>query len=138
MSTNPLATQAQRRIEDRALALLDRDDMKRVRATVTLLWKNVADWPARDQADRFANMIDEYMFHHAFRAANGDANHPEVARFMAPPHRWFGRELSWFDIAEWLTSFGWVQIALLAIGLVIVRHILIQLSEPDRNPDFGR
>lgn len=90
---NPLATEAQRRIEDRAMALLQRDDIKRVRSVVTLLWKNVAAWPARDQADRFDNMIDEYMFHHAFRAANGDAGHPEVARFMVPPHRWFGRDV---------------------------------------------
>ncbi len=93
MSTNPLATPAQRRIEDRALALLQRDDLQRVRGIVTMLWKNAAGWTARDQADRFDNMIDEYMFHHAFRAANGDANHPEVARFMAPPHRWFGRDV---------------------------------------------
>lgn len=93
MSANPLATEAQRKVEDRAMALLQRDDLKRVRATVTLLWQNVAGWPARDQADRFDNMIDEYMFHHAFRAANGDANHPEVARFMAPAHRWFGRDV---------------------------------------------
>lgn len=93
MTANPLATEAQRRIEDRALALLQRPDLQRVRATVTLLWKNVAAWPSRDQADRFDNMIDEYMFHHAFRAANGDPNHPEVARFMAPPHHWFGRDV---------------------------------------------
>ncbi|MDR2857726.1 MAG: hypothetical protein LBV50_07750 [Novosphingobium sp.] len=93
MTANPLATEAQRRIEDRAMALLQRPDMQRARAMVTLLWQNVAAWPSRDQADRFANMIDEYMFHHAFRAANGDANHPEVARFMAPPHRWFGRDV---------------------------------------------
>ncbi|MDE2302944.1 MAG: hypothetical protein KGK11_10335, partial [Sphingomonadales bacterium] len=58
---------------------------------VTLLWQNVAAWPARDQADRFANMIEEYLFHHAFRAANGDPDHPEVAAFMMPAHRWFGR-----------------------------------------------
>jgi hypothetical protein len=93
MTSNPLASEAQRRIEDRALALLQRDDLKRVRGVVTLLWKNVAAWPSRDQVDRFDNMIDEYMFHHAFRAANGDANHPEVARFMVPPHRWFGRSV---------------------------------------------
>lgn len=93
MTTNPLATQAQRRIEDRAMALLERSDLQRVRGVVEMLWKNVAGWPARDQADRFDNMIDEYMFHHAFRAANGDSNNPEVARFMAPAHRWFGRDV---------------------------------------------
>ncbi|MDE2301190.1 MAG: hypothetical protein KGK11_01355, partial [Sphingomonadales bacterium] len=89
--TNPLATPAQKRIEDRALALLDRPELQRARQIVTLLWQNVAAWPARDQADRFANMIEEYLFHHAFRAANGDPDHPEVAAFMMPAHRWFGR-----------------------------------------------
>ncbi|MBU6269431.1 MAG: hypothetical protein KGN34_17930 [Sphingomonadales bacterium] len=90
---NPLATPAQIAIEDRALRLLARPDLQRVRGIVTMLWQQVAGWPNRDQADRFANMIDEYMFHHAFRAANGDANHPEVARFMAPQHHWFGRDV---------------------------------------------
>lgn len=93
MAANPLATEAQRRIEDRAMALLQRADLQRVRGVVTMLWKNAVGWPARDQADRFDNMIDEYMFHHAFRAANGDPNNPEVARFMAPGHEWFGRKV---------------------------------------------
>jgi predicted unusual protein kinase regulating ubiquinone biosynthesis (AarF/ABC1/UbiB family) len=59
-----------------------------------------------------------------------------VAEFIA--HRWYGRELSWFEIAEWLTSFGWLQIALLAVALVVARRILMYLREPDRNPDYGR
>ncbi len=93
MPNNPLATEAQRRIEDKAMALLARPEIARVRQIVTLLWRNATAWPSRDQADRFEPMIDEYMFHHAMRAANGDANHPEATRFMAPPHRWFGRDV---------------------------------------------
>lgn len=93
LATNPLATLAQRRIEDKAMALLARPEMARVRQVVTLLWRNATAWPSRDQADRFEPMIEEYLFHHAMRAANGDANHPEATRFMAPPHRWFGREV---------------------------------------------
>ena len=90
---NPLATIDQRRIEDRAIALLARSELQQARRIVTLLWQNVAAWPARDQADRFANMIDEYLFHHAMRAANGDPAHPAAIRFMAPPHHWFGRDV---------------------------------------------
>lgn len=93
MSGNPLATADQREVEDRALALLERPELQRARTIATMLWQSVAAWPARDQADRFANMIDEYMFHHAFRAANGDPARPMVARFMAPAHHWFGRDL---------------------------------------------
>lgn len=91
--TNPLATAAQRIVEDRALALLARPELERARAVVTMLWTNAVAWPLRDQADRFANMLDEYMFHHAFRAANGDSGNPLVASFMKPPHHWFGRDV---------------------------------------------
>jgi hypothetical protein len=90
---NPLATADQRAVEDEALALLARPELQRARQIVTMLWQSVAAWPARDQADRFANMIDEYLFHHAFRAANGDPARPRAARFMAPPHHWFGRDV---------------------------------------------
>jgi hypothetical protein len=90
---NPIATAGQQAVEDRALALLQQPAVERVRAVITLLWQNVAAWASRDQADRFANMIDEYLFHHAMRAANGDPNFPEVACFMTPPHHWFGRDV---------------------------------------------
>lgn len=90
---NPLLTPAQKRIEDRAMALLARPDMQKVRGAVELLWKSVAAWPTREQADRFDNMIEEYLFHHAMRAANGDPSHPEVAAFMAPERHWAGRRV---------------------------------------------
>lgn len=90
---NPLATTDQREVEDRALALLRRPELERVRKVVTMLWESVAAWPSRDQADRFPNMIEEYLFHHAMRAANGDAADPKVSRFMSPPHHWFGRDV---------------------------------------------
>ena len=75
------------------MALLKRPELERTRAIVTMLWKSCAAWPLRAQMDRFDNMIDEYMFHHAMRAANGDANFPEAIRFMMPPHHWFGRDV---------------------------------------------
>ena len=59
-----------------------------------------------------------------------------IAEFIA--ERWFGRPLSWLEIAEWLTTFGWLQVLLLAVALVIVRRIHIRLNEPDRHPDYGR
>lgn len=93
MAGNPLATLAQRAVEDRALALLERPELQHARTISRLLWNNATSWPSRDQADRFENMIDEYMFHHAMRAANGDPNYPHVTRFMVPPHHWFGRDV---------------------------------------------
>lgn len=90
---NPLATVGQRTLEDRALALLERPELKRARDIAAMLWSNVSAWPTREQADLFDGMVDEYVFHHVMRAANGDPNHPEVMRFMAPPHHWFGRDV---------------------------------------------
>ncbi|RZK00290.1 MAG: hypothetical protein EOO76_13480 [Novosphingobium sp.] len=93
MTTNPLATEDQRDIEAIALRLLRSPTLERARDVATMLWRNAVAWPARDQMDRFDNMIDEYVFHYAMRAANGDAAHPRVARFMAPAHHWFGRDV---------------------------------------------
>ena len=92
-AANPLATSDQRDIEDRALRLMQSEAMEPARMVVTLLWQSVSAWPTRDQAGRFDNMIEEYLFHHAMRAANGDADNPKLARFMAPPHHWFGRDV---------------------------------------------
>jgi hypothetical protein len=90
---NPLATVDQRELEEMALRLLERPELKRARTIVTMLWQNAMAWPARDQRARFDAMIDEYLFHFALRAANSDACYPKVLRFMAPPHRWFGRDV---------------------------------------------
>jgi hypothetical protein len=90
---NPIATTDQREIEDRALGLLKLPELQRARAVASVLWRNAVAYPARDQMSRFENMIDEYVFHYAMRAANGDACHPKIARFMAPAHHWFGRDV---------------------------------------------
>ncbi len=45
--------------------------------------------------------------------------------------RWFGHEIDWAPILEHATSFGWVQLALIAVALVIIRRIMIRLSLPD-------
>jgi len=93
MPHNPLHTPAQKAIEDKAMALLRRPEMERVKMIVAMLFRNAVAWPSRGQMDRFDGMIDEYLFHHAMRAANGDPNNPVAARFMVPPHHWFGRDV---------------------------------------------
>jgi hypothetical protein len=90
---NPLATVDQRELEATALRLLTRPEVQRARMIVSVLWHNAVAHPAGDQMTRFKNMVDEYMFHYAMRAANSDACHPKIARFMAPAHRWFGRDV---------------------------------------------
>jgi hypothetical protein len=90
---NPLATVDQRAVEDRALGLIRRPELERARAAANLLFRNGLAHAARDQMSAFEAMVDEYVFHHALRAANGDAAHPKIVRFMAPPHHWFGRDV---------------------------------------------
>src|SRR5262245_10167920 len=51
--------------------------------------------------------------------------------------RWLGHEIDWAPILERATSFGWVQLALIAVILVVIRRIVIRLNMPDTrlNPD---
>jgi hypothetical protein len=90
---NPLATVDQREVENRALRLFRRLEFEKARVLASHLWRNVAAYPARDQMSRFDNMIEEYVFHSAMRAANGDAGYPKISHIQTPPHHWFGRDL---------------------------------------------
>lgn len=93
MRETAYATKAQLAIEDRALALLKRPELERTRAVATMLFDSVFAWEEREQRALIDSMIDQYVFHHAFRAANCDPNFPEAARFMVPAHHWFGRDV---------------------------------------------
>jgi hypothetical protein len=45
--------------------------------------------------------------------------------------RWFRYEIDWAAMLERATTFGWVQLALIAVILVIIRRIIIRLNMPD-------
>jgi hypothetical protein len=45
--------------------------------------------------------------------------------------RWLGREIDWTPIMESATTFGWIQLALIAVALIIIRRIVIRLGMPD-------
>ena len=51
--------------------------------------------------------------------------------------RWFGHEMDWAWIFEKATTFGWVQLIIIAVILIIIRRIIIRLNMPDTrlNPD---
>jgi ubiquinone biosynthesis protein len=51
---------------------------------------------------------------------------------------WFGREIDWTPILERATTFGWVQLALIGVVLVVIRRIVIRLSLPDTRLDADR
>jgi predicted unusual protein kinase regulating ubiquinone biosynthesis (AarF/ABC1/UbiB family) len=44
---------------------------------------------------------------------------------------WFGREIDWAAMLERATTFGWVQLVLIAVLLIIIRRIIIRLNIPD-------
>jgi predicted unusual protein kinase regulating ubiquinone biosynthesis (AarF/ABC1/UbiB family) len=55
-----------------------------------------------------------------------------LANFVSK--RWFGREIDWSAIWEAATSFGWIQLLLVAVVLVLIRRIVIRLNQPDTKP----
>jgi ubiquinone biosynthesis protein len=52
--------------------------------------------------------------------------------------RWFGHEIEWHAMLERATTFGWIQLALIAVLLVLIRRIVIRLSLPDTRLDRDR
>jgi predicted unusual protein kinase regulating ubiquinone biosynthesis (AarF/ABC1/UbiB family) len=52
--------------------------------------------------------------------------------------RWFGHEIDWHSMLERATTFGWIQLALIAVLLVLIRRIVIRLSLPDTRLDRDR
>ena len=56
----------------------------------------------------------------------------------AVARRWFGHEIEWHAMLERATTFGWIQLALIAVLLVLIRRIVIRLSLPDTRLDRDR
>jgi predicted unusual protein kinase regulating ubiquinone biosynthesis (AarF/ABC1/UbiB family) len=53
--------------------------------------------------------------------------------------RFFDYEIDWASLTERVTNFGWVQLILIGIALIIIRRIVIRLNMPDTRlgPDTG-
>src|SRR5262249_18074188 len=49
--------------------------------------------------------------------------------------QWLERAINWPSLLENATSFGWVQLVLVLLILVVIRRIVIRLSMPDTRPD---
>ncbi len=92
-AANPIATTAQRDAEDLALRLIQRPELQKARGVAEFLWREGMRYPAADQMDLFDRTMEEYVFHYAMRAVASDPHTPHAIRFMAPPHRWFGRDV---------------------------------------------
>ena len=44
---------------------------------------------------------------------------------------WFDYQIDWASILERATTFGWVQLSLIAVILVVIRRIILRLNLPD-------
>lgn len=56
----------------------------------------------------------------------------------AVARRWFNYQIDWDAIIGRATTFGWVQLALIAVLLVLIRRIVIRLNMPDTRLDRDR
>lgn len=94
-TTNPIATAAQRDLEAQAIRILESDEVVRARELVTMRWKTLAGGAAPEEAWlRFDELIEEFVFGYALKAAVGNPDHPEVlGHHYCPPHEWFGRRV---------------------------------------------
>ncbi|MCC6776911.1 MAG: AarF/ABC1/UbiB kinase family protein [Hyphomicrobiales bacterium] len=52
--------------------------------------------------------------------------------------KWFDYQIDWAAILERATTFGWVQLVLIAVVVVIIRRIMVRLSLPDTRLDADR
>jgi predicted unusual protein kinase regulating ubiquinone biosynthesis (AarF/ABC1/UbiB family) len=52
--------------------------------------------------------------------------------------RLFGHKIDWPSILEAISSFGWVQLTLVVVLLVLIRRVVLRLSMPDSRPDPDR
>ena len=59
-----------------------------------------------------------------------------IANFASK--QWLGKEIDWAPIFEKATSFGWIQLALLALILLGLRRIIIRLKLPDTRLNSDR
>jgi hypothetical protein len=91
--TNPCANVDQREIEDVAMRLIRRPEVEGARAHASVLWRSVAEYTAGPQMSRFEEMMDDYTFNYALKAANGDPTRPRVLRSYVPAANWFGRNV---------------------------------------------
>lgn len=93
-AANPVANEDQRELEDLAMRVFERPDVRAARKRALGLWLAVTDHDAPPEARALAeDAIDEYCFNYTLKAANSDANHPKVLRLLVQSGEWFGRAI---------------------------------------------
>ena len=91
-ATNPVANADQREVENLALQLIGRPEVKQAREKAGFLWRMVVEYPAGPQMSRIEGMLSECTVNYALKAAL-DPDYPRIVRLLQPPGRWFGRDM---------------------------------------------
>ncbi|WP_313808462.1 hypothetical protein [Sphingobium sp.] len=93
-STNPVANVDQRDLEQLAMRLFDRADVRAAREKAETMWRRVADrlMPA-DQMALFDGHVSDYCFKCTLVAANTDGHYPRVLRVYSEGAQWLGHRV---------------------------------------------
>ena len=92
-SRNPIANADQIWVEQAALRLLQRNDIKAALQQARALWATVSETASDEAKALLDDFIEEYGLNYAFKACNSDANHPRVFQNWMLAHEWFGHRI---------------------------------------------
>ena len=87
---NPVVTADQLWVEKKALALLQRDDVKTAIDRATALFGAVSQTASPEALSLLRPAIREYGLNYLVKAANSDANYPRVVQSWMYDHEWYG------------------------------------------------
>lgn len=91
---NPIANADQRALEDLAMRVFERPEVREARKSALGRWLAVTDYNAPPEARAMAeDAIDEYAFNYTLKAAASDPSHPRVLRLLLQTHEWMGRRV---------------------------------------------
>ncbi|MDO7836765.1 DUF1214 domain-containing protein [Sphingobium sp. HBC34] len=89
-SRNPIANADQIWVEQQALCLRARDDVKAATLKAKFLWATVSETVSDQAKALLDDFIQEYALNYINKACNSDAEHPRIFQNWMIAHDWFG------------------------------------------------
>lgn len=90
---NPIANADQVWVEQAALRMLERDDVKAAIQKCKFLWATVTETVSDEAKSLLDAFIPEWGLNYIIKACNSDANHPRVVQNWMLEHEWFGHRI---------------------------------------------
>jgi hypothetical protein len=90
---NPIANADQIWVEQAALRLLERDDIKAAGMHAKHLWGAVSQMASAEAMAMLEPAMQEYCLNYCIKAASSDASHPRIAQNWMLEHEWFGHRI---------------------------------------------